>query len=68
MYTDKTIRSLIDAALADGTRQAVITGDYTIYETVFLPSDFTLILDNCHLTMAPGTFCNLFRCFFLLLF
>ncbi len=55
------IRSLIDASLADGTRQVTLTGDYTIDETVLLPSDFTLILDNCHLTMADGTFCNLFR-------
>ncbi len=55
------IRSLIDASLADGSRQVTLTGDYTVDETVFLPSDFTLILDNCHLTMADGTFCNLFR-------
>lgn len=61
MLTDTTIRTMIDIAVANGTRQIVLTGEYTIYNTVLLPSDFTVVLDNCHLTMAPGTFCNLFR-------
>jgi len=61
MQNGRTIRTMIDIAVADGTRQAVVTGDYLIDETILLPSDFTLILDNCHLTMAPGTFCNMFR-------
>ena len=61
MQNEKVIRRLIDTAVENGTRQAVITGDYTINETVFIPSDFTLILENCHLTMAPETFCNMFR-------
>lgn len=61
MLNDTTIRTMIDIATADGTRQIVLTGEYTIYETVLIPSDFTIVLDNCRLTMAPGTFCNLFR-------
>ncbi len=61
MQNGRTIRTMIDIAVADGTRQAVVTGDYLIDETILLPSDFTLILENCHLTMAPGTFCNMFR-------
>lgn len=61
MLTNTTIRTMIDIATADGTRQIVLTGDYTIYETILIPSDFTIVLDNCHLTMAKDTFCHLFR-------
>ena len=61
MQNASSIRRLIDLAVKDGTRQTVLTGEYTIEETIFLPSDFTLILDNAHLTMADGTFCNMFR-------
>ena len=55
------IQAMIDIAAGSGTRQAVVTGNYTIDRTIFIPSDFTLILDNAHLTMADGTFCNMFR-------
>ena len=53
----------IRAILADPSlpRTLTVTGNYEIEDTVLLPSDFTLILEDCHLRMAPGTFCNLLR-------
>lgn len=32
---------------------------WVIEKTIKLPSDITLILDNCHLLMADNTFCNM---------
>ncbi len=61
MNNSETIRTLMADVIADGTRQLTLTGDYEINETILLPSDFTLILENCHLTMAEGSFCNIFR-------
>lgn len=55
------IQQLITAAVTDGTRCVTVTGNYEIEQTVLLPSDFTLILENCHLRMADNTFCNMFR-------
>ena len=55
------LQKKIDRALADGSRQLVITGNFEIEQTVLIPSDFTLILENCHLRMADDTFCNMFR-------
>ncbi len=42
-------------------RTLTVTGNYEIEETVLIPPEFTLILEDCHLRMAEGTFCNLFR-------
>ena len=49
--------------LADPARPRTLTvsGNYEIEKTILLPADFTLILEDCHLRMAPGTFCNLLR-------
>ena len=55
------IRQLINAAIAVGTRACTVTGDWEIEDTILIPSDFTLRLRDCHLTMADGTFCNMFR-------
>ena len=55
------IREMIQAAIAVGTRACTVTGDWEIEKTVLIPSDFTLRLQDCHLTMADGTFCNMFR-------
>ena len=55
------LQDLINSAVENGSRQAIVTGSYTIEKTVLIPSDFTLILENCHLTMADDTFCNMFR-------
>ena len=40
---------------------AVISGNYEIEETIIIPSNFHLVLENSHLRMADDTFCNMFR-------
>ena len=54
------ITSQIEAAVADQTRTVTISGDWEIHEAIRLPSNFTLILDNCHLRMADGCYANMF--------
>ncbi len=54
------IQERIDQAVAAGRNEAVIREDCEIAKTIRLPSDFTLILEDCRLTMAEGTFCNMF--------
>lgn len=49
------------ARYPDGGRVLTVTGNYEIEDTVLIPSGFTLLLEDCHLRMAAGTFCNLFR-------
>jgi len=55
------IQSMIRAAIEDGTRSITITGSHEIEQTILLPSEFTVFLENCHLKMADDTFCNMFR-------
>lgn len=48
-------------ALIDGAEKTVtVTGNYEIEQTILIPSDFHLVLDNCYLKMADNTFCNMF--------
>ena len=54
------IASLISNAVKSGERTATVTGSYEIDKPVRIPSDFTLILDNCHLRLADGSFTNIF--------
>ena len=54
------IESLIKGAVADGSRTAVVTGNWLIGTAIRIPSDFVLILDGCHLKMTDGCFSNLF--------
>lgn len=54
------ISGLIREAVQTGTRQITVSGSWEIEQTILLPSDFTIILQNCHLRMADNTFCNLF--------
>ena len=54
------ITKAIAAACAAGERTAVITGNWEITAAVRIPSDFTLVLDGCHLRMADGVYDNLF--------
>lgn len=54
------ITELIEAAVRDGSRTAVVRGNWEIDREIRLPSCFTLILDGCHLRMADGVFSNLF--------
>ena len=37
-----------------------ITGNWEIEKTIYIPSDFTVFLEECHLRMADNTFCNMF--------
>lgn len=63
-----TIQTLIDRAYKSKENKTVIprinprTGEdlWEINKTIFLPSDFTLVLDNCHLRMADDVYCNMF--------
>lgn len=63
-----TIQTLIDRAYESKENKAVIprinprTGEdlWEINKTIFLPSDFTLVLDSCHLRMADDVYCNMF--------
>jgi len=54
------LSSLIAAAVENGSRVATVTGNYEIEWAVRLPSDFTLILEDCHLRMADGVYSNMF--------
>lgn len=54
------ITQIIQNALSRGEHTAVITGDWEISSAVRLPSDFTLILDGCHLKMANSCYANMF--------
>lgn len=53
------IQDLIHKSKNDGTNKAVITGNFEIEKTITIPSDFLLVLENCHLRMADNTFCNM---------
>ena len=54
------IRQEIGYAVQSGSRRATISGNWEVESAVRIPSDFTLILDNCHLKMADNTFDNMF--------
>ena len=54
------ISSRIEEAQKNETRTATISGNYEINEAVRIPSNFTLILENCHLRMADGCYSNMF--------
>ena len=54
------IQQQINSTVAAGRHQVVISGDYEIEQTILLPSDFTLVLDDCHLRMADGVYSNMF--------
>lgn len=55
------IQELINEGVRNGTRTATVTGAWEIESAVLIPSDFTIILENCHLRMADDTFDNMFR-------
>ena len=54
------ITSVISEAIANESHTAIITGNWIIDTAVRIPSDFTLILENCHLKMANSSFSNMF--------
>ena len=63
-----TIQTAIDRAYKLKENKIVIprinkrTGEplWEISETILIPSDFTVVLDNCHLKMVDGVYCNMF--------
>lgn len=55
------IQAKIDEISKQGLNKVVITGNYEVKDTIYLPSNITLVLDDCHLRMADNTFCNMFR-------
>ena len=54
------ITSKIDEAIKDESRTATVSGAWEIAQAVRLPSNFTLILQDCHLRMADGCYSNMF--------
>ena len=54
------VMSKIDEAIQNESRTATISGNWEIDKAIRLPSNFTLILQDCHLIMADGVFSNLF--------
>ncbi len=54
------ITSLIKKAVENESRTATVQGNFIISSAIRIPSNFTLILDNCHLRMADGCYSNLF--------
>lgn len=54
------INALIAEAVENESRTATVSGDMIIDEAVRLPSNFTLILENCHLRLADGCYANIF--------
>ena len=58
---EKIIQGLIAQAKQQGKTNVVISGNYMINDTIIIPSDTTLVLQDCHLRLADNTFCNIFR-------
>ena len=54
------IAAEIKKAIENETRTAKISGNWEIDSAVRIPSNFTLILEDCHLCMADGSFSNMF--------
>ena len=54
------IHSLIAEGIKSGRRCATVHGNWEIDEAVRLPSNFTLILEDCYLRLADGCYANVF--------
>lgn len=54
------ISERIREAVENMTRTVVISGAWEIDEAVRIPSNFSLILEDCHLRMADGCYSNMF--------
>ena len=51
----------IKKAIADESRTATITGFWDIETPIRIPSNMTLVLENCHLRVATGVYSNIFQ-------
>lgn len=56
----KYITEKIQEAVHSGSRNAKISGNWIIDTAVRIPSNFTLILEDCHLKLANDCFSNIF--------
>ena len=54
------IESLIRDAVENESRTATVSGNWIIDSAIRIPSNFTLILDDCHLRLADGSYTNMF--------
>ncbi len=54
------ITAKISDAVKNESRTATVSGNWVIEKAIRLPSNFTLILENCHLVMADGVYSNMF--------
>lgn len=54
------ISSLIKSGIEDGSRTATVKGNHIVDTAVIIPSDFTLVLEDCYLLQASGSFSNVF--------
>lgn len=59
-YGSKYITEKIQEAVYNGSRNTKISGNWIIDTAVRIPSDFTLILEDCHLKLADGCYSNIF--------
>ena len=50
----------IQEAIKNGIREATVSGCIEISEAIRIPSNFTLVLNNCHLRMADGCYSQMF--------
>lgn len=64
-----SIQKAVNYAVRKGVNKVLIPklnkrtgkGGWIIDKSILLPSNITVILDNCHMTLADGAFCNFFR-------
>ena len=62
MTDSEAIRAVLAASAADAERTIIFDGrDFYLSEAVVLPSDTTVIVDNCTLKQNDYTFDNIFR-------
>ena len=54
------IESLIRDAVENESRTATVSGNWIIDSAIRIPSNFTLILEDCHLRLADGSYTNMF--------
>ena len=54
------VTSKINEAIENRSRTATVSGKWEIDHEIRLPSNFTLILQDCHLKMSDGSFSNMF--------
>lgn len=54
------IQGMIDDAIKQGKNEITIVGNYLINKSIVIPSDFTIILDRCHLRLEDNTYCQIF--------